>query len=70
MKKLFTLSVLMVAMFTSLTWAQESFYDFTMNDLDGHAVSMKAYEGKVVARYEPMVTPEEIEAEIEKLLGQ
>lgn len=46
MKKIFSMAVL--TMILSMAWGQNSFYKFTMNDLDGNPVRMQEYKGKVV----------------------
>lgn len=45
-----------------------SVQDFTVKDRAGQDVSLKEYEGKVVARFEPTVDMDEVKAAVAAML--
>ena len=66
MKKILTILAAVFAI--ACSGGKTTIYDFTAESNSGEQVNFKDYKGNVVARFEPVVTPEDLEDEIEDLL--
>ena len=66
MKKILTILAALCAI--ACSGGKTAIYDFTAESNSGEQVNFKDYKGNVVARFEPVVAPEDLEDEIEDLL--
>ena len=66
MKKILTILAAVFAI--ACSGGKTTIYDFTAESNSGEQVNFKDRKGRVVARFEPVVTPDELEDEIEDLL--
>ena len=66
MKKILTILAAVFAI--ACSGGKTTIYDFTAESNSGEQVNIKDRKGNVVARFEPVVTPEDLEDEIEDLL--
>ena len=66
MKKILTILAAVCAI--ACSGGKTTIYDFTAESNSGEQVNFKDRKGRVVARFEPVVTPDDLEDEIEDLL--
>ena len=66
MKKILTILAAVFAI--ACSGGKTTIYDFTAESNSGEQVNFKDRKGCVVARFEPVVTPDDLEDEIEDLL--